>query len=512
MPRKRSKKKTDFNQYLPLLLIGALVVAFVFLGAGPTGKFGATGGILTYTADDCHYPYSLLLSEGSQPPINCCHDQMGDELWCVGDELPREESPPPPPGQECTQLGDCDGDGYTILDGDCMDLDPFINPADNDGDSYSTCDGDCNDNDASLSPADNDGDGWSTCDGDYDDNNALCTDYELSLDNDGDGYNICDRDCNDNDNSVWQYLSGLVDNDGDGYPVGSVQQICSASSLPEGYTSSLVNGKDCDDTDANINSGSTASDFFVNNNYPDYNCNGGVDLPLGTIFVRASGTPVESLSLLSSIDSTCMQAAISNKLTGTWEALINSYSCSTYSEGIHSGCMRDRTIKETISSLPSNKYYNVRGELLADKKFRNSNGALLSQTGSSSGNGFPTGYSLYVAPKYSETGSSNCNPVWTGSDYDGTMLKEVSPWPPSGWVASALQSQIATTGAYSCRMWTDSTSSYTNGQFDAIGSYGSSCDKEKAFNANAIADCGNLYTNYCIRVNTASFIPSEQAP
>jgi len=31
MARKRSKKKTDFNQYLPLLLIGVLVVAFVFI-------------------------------------------------------------------------------------------------------------------------------------------------------------------------------------------------------------------------------------------------------------------------------------------------------------------------------------------------------------------------------------------------------------------------------------------------------------------------------------------------
>ncbi len=173
MPRKRSKKKTDFNQYLPLLLIGALVVAFVFLGAGPTGKFGTAGGIITYTADDCHSPNSLLLSEGSQPPINCCYNYMGDELWCVGDELPREESPPP--GQECAPTGDCDEDGYTILDGDCNDLDPFVSPADNDGDGYSTCDGDCNDNDASLSPADNDGDGLSTCDGDCNDDGTSIT-------------------------------------------------------------------------------------------------------------------------------------------------------------------------------------------------------------------------------------------------------------------------------------------------------------------------------------------------
>ncbi len=175
MARKRSKKKTDFNQYLPLLLIGALVVAFVFLGAGPTGKFGATGGTPTYAADDCHSPNSLLLSEGSQPPINCCYNYMGDELWCVGDELPRDESPPPPPGQECTLTGDCDGDGYTILDGDCMDLDPLVSPADNDGDGYSTCDGDCNDNDASLSPADNDGDGLSTCGGDCNDDGTSIT-------------------------------------------------------------------------------------------------------------------------------------------------------------------------------------------------------------------------------------------------------------------------------------------------------------------------------------------------
>ncbi len=39
MPRRRSKKKTDFNQYLPWIIVGALVLVFLVIGADPTGKF-----------------------------------------------------------------------------------------------------------------------------------------------------------------------------------------------------------------------------------------------------------------------------------------------------------------------------------------------------------------------------------------------------------------------------------------------------------------------------------------
>ncbi len=55
MPRKRSKKKSmNFGEYLPWIIVGALVL--VFLGAGPTGKFTVTeapGMFLGFPESNC---------------------------------------------------------------------------------------------------------------------------------------------------------------------------------------------------------------------------------------------------------------------------------------------------------------------------------------------------------------------------------------------------------------------------------------------------------------------------
>ncbi|RME54528.1 hypothetical protein D6777_03440 [Candidatus Woesearchaeota archaeon] len=74
-------------------------------------------------------------------------------------------------------------------------------------------------------------------------------------DNDGDGHKdaTCGgTDCNDNDPNLWQLLSGYIDNDNDAYGVGSLVQVCSGMTLPEGYAN--VAG-DCDDTREWINPG-----------------------------------------------------------------------------------------------------------------------------------------------------------------------------------------------------------------------------------------------------------------
>lgn len=53
-------------------------------------------------------------------------------------------------------------------------------------------------------------------------------------------------DCNDTSASAWQNLSGYTDADSDGYGTGSLQSVCSGSSLASGYTNN--NNTDCNDT------------------------------------------------------------------------------------------------------------------------------------------------------------------------------------------------------------------------------------------------------------------------
>ncbi len=199
------------------------------------------------------------------------------------------------PEGDCS-IGDCDGDGWTVDEGDCDDEDHAVNPdaeevcdgVDNDcdgtvdaefdvdGDGYPAADGegcadalspdllDCNDLDATVYPGaleecddgvDND------CDGMVDEN----------LDEDGDGVTNCDGDCDDGDpgvypgapeecNDVDDNCDGSIDEglptylyyadaDGDGYgdALGKPAEDCGA---PAGY---VENPDDCDDGDPAVN-------------------------------------------------------------------------------------------------------------------------------------------------------------------------------------------------------------------------------------------------------------------
>ena len=115
-----------------------------------------------------------------------------------------------------------------------------VDPADADGDGFSTCDGDCNDGDPSLEPDDADNDGYSTCDGDCDDGQSLANPGRTEV-----AYNGIDDDCVGGD---------LIDVDGDG------------------YSSTVVGGTDCADTDGSVNPGVTETC-----NGKDDDCNDGVD-------------------------------------------------------------------------------------------------------------------------------------------------------------------------------------------------------------------------------------------
>ena len=183
---------------------------------------------------------------------------------------------------------DVDGDGYTVIDGDCDDNDASINPGaveicgdgidqdcngsdltcpediDHDGDGYTENQSDCNDNDPSIYPGapESCGDG---IDQDCNGSDLTCPE---DIDNDSDGYTENQGDCDDNDASI---NPGAFETCGDG-----IDQDCSGSDLtcPEdidndsdGFTE---NEGDCNDSDPSIYPGAaeTCGDGI------DQDCNG----------------------------------------------------------------------------------------------------------------------------------------------------------------------------------------------------------------------------------------------
>lgn len=114
------------------------------------------------------------------------------------------------------------------------------------------------------------------------DNEAKCLAYDSDTeqqninvpfpDSDGDGY-ASNVDCDDNSVSVWMILTGYVDGDGDGYGAGTLQNVCSGTSLVSGYVSNNV---DCDDNNLLVNPGILEVCDGVDNN-----CNGFIDESCG---------------------------------------------------------------------------------------------------------------------------------------------------------------------------------------------------------------------------------------
>ncbi len=144
-----------------------------------------------------------------------------------------------------SNAGDVDGDGHTVDDGDCDDLDPAVYPGATD-----VCDGKDNDcNGVADDEFDRDGDGISTCGADGD-------------------YGTLDDDCDDADPDIYPNAEELcdgIDNDCTG-------RADDAPGVDEDQDGVCVEEGDCDDTDPTSYPGATE---YCNG--ADNDCNGVVD-------------------------------------------------------------------------------------------------------------------------------------------------------------------------------------------------------------------------------------------
>lgn len=280
MPRKRSKKKsTNYNQYLPIAIIGALVIAFIFLGAGPTGKFTDAGEYSFVTesgeplgaravSPDAEFPsgveaqdvYVLFAEQKiiklEQVPSYLTLGELKSQIRiehsdnAVAVDLSRLEHIELTFTMYLPNLGSgvficSEAKSLYQINNECQNIQNIEHDQLTASAEQYIIEGLIGTGGQSNPPPetyyqDSDGDGYGN------------PSVSQTSSTPPQGYVLDNTDCDDSNSNSYQYLTGYSDSDSDNYGAGSSQQVCSGSSLPAGYVSSLSNGEDCNDNDVSV--------------------------------------------------------------------------------------------------------------------------------------------------------------------------------------------------------------------------------------------------------------------
>ncbi|HIJ99494.1 TPA: hypothetical protein H1011_01560 [archaeon] len=463
-----------------LVIIGVAVLLlavgsyFFFTGPETGGKFIQ---IQQFSVKECRQACNIYYGTGVVEDVGPVS---------IGDTSPPGSGGPPTGGpqafeyaeacqQLCIMASDGDRDGYAGLpEGSItrMAKDFGLDPA-----QLEFPDLDCDDAQALMNPGqqevqcntlDDD------CDGDIDENNPpygcnaidgkICTDSDGGSDPYTNGSIVYEKyDVNTGSllatsypsdmclsyyNSAGQEVDGLRE-----YYCDSVNDVqyeyyecsCSNGVCIDGDSDGYNSLVDCDDNDANVNPGSTQREYLRS---PDYNCDGKLTSPVGTIFVHGTAS-TGNLGGLSGANTKCTAEAAAGGLTTsgvTWIALLSD----------SNNAIKDR--------LPDVHYRDIWGNSLATNKSDLLDGSL------SIGIDRKTDGSRIV--------SSGNALVWTGSNQEGG-----NTW----W---RTQSYAVAT----CADW-------TSNRWQGIG--GRTSDRSKNWidtNVQWHCDWDNIYL-YCVRTN-----------
>jgi len=258
-----------------------------------------------------------------------------------------------------------------------------------------------------------------------------------------------ENDCDDSDSSLGPWRVIYTDNDGDGYGIGSGQEVCTEIYdflPPTGYT--LTTG-DCDDTNSLI-WGSLDREYL---NSPDYNCDGKLTSPVGTIFVHGT-TYTGNLGGISGANTKCTSEASAGSLTtsgANWIALLSD---------------SNNAIKD---SLPDVSYRDILGNLLANDKSDLLDGSII--------------IGIDRKTDGSNVGSSR---VWTGSKYDGSNTRQ--QWTSDQWICADGSTYTNTTS----NTFNTTTGNYTNTTSSIECTDGSLPTYQAAqYTTTSISNCNN---------------------